>query len=97
MGLLNAAARIKEKEVGKESDDMIDPVMQKGQDVADHILALEKRLHAWESPLGVIESPEPNPIDTIAAHCGWNPLVSGESMLVHFNGIEYQITRTVAS
>jgi hypothetical protein len=32
-----------------------------------------------------------NPVDEIAASCGWNPLTPGEDMIVHFNGNEYHI------
>lgn len=40
------------------------------------------------------EIPPLNPVRIIAANCGWNPLVVGESMTVGFgDGEEYTITR----
>ncbi len=60
---------------------------------ADEIERLQNTLRRWQLPLGVIESPEPNPMNTIAERRGWNHLAPTGHMTVTFNGIEYVVTR----
>lgn len=37
--------------------------------------------------------PQVNLVDIIAAHCGWKPLVVGETMTVTIGGKRYKIVR----
>ncbi len=71
----------------------LDVPEQAMEDIRQYIRDLRSRLHKWESPLGVSELPEPNPIDAISASCGWVSLTPGKTMTVHYGGSEYEITR----
>jgi hypothetical protein len=50
---------------------------------------IEKMIANWKDG-----SCDPNLVNLISVGCGWNPLLEGESMTVHYDGCAYQITRT---